>query len=71
MIYLVDQDKIRRHNILTQVHSDYPCSTGDCKGTGKGLRVQQPPRRIDAEASSKEDKESGYRKQKRTRKHKT
>ena len=49
--YLVDQDKMRR-NTLTQIYSDYPCSTGGCEGTGKGLRVKQPPRRMDAEASS-------------------
>ena len=53
MIYLVDQDKIRRHNTLTQIHLEYPCSTVGCKGTGKGLCVKQPPRRLDAEASSK------------------
>ena len=53
MIYLVDQDKIRRHNTFTQIPSDYPCSTGGCEGTGKGLRVKQPPRRLDAEASLK------------------
>ena len=52
MIYLVDQDKMRRKTI-TQIHSDKSCSTGGCEGTGKSLRVQQPPRRIDAEASTK------------------
>ena len=53
MIYFVDQDKIPRHNTFTRIHSDYPCFTGGCKGTGKGLRVKQPPRRLDAEASLK------------------
>ena len=42
MIYLVDQDKTRR-NTLTQIHSDYLCSTGGCEGTSKTLRVMQPP----------------------------
>ena len=51
MIYLVDQDKMRRKTLL-KFHSDNPCSTGGCKGTGKGLRVKQPQRRIDAEAST-------------------
>ena len=54
MIYLVDQDKIRRHNTFIRIHLDYPCFTEGCEGTGnKGLRVQQPPRRLDTEASSK------------------
>ena len=51
MIYLVDQGKMRR-KASTQIHSDNPSSTGGCKGTGKGLRVKQPPRRIDTEAST-------------------
>ena len=50
MIYLVNQDKTRWHNTFTRINSDYPCSTGGCEGTGKGLHVKQPPRRLDAEA---------------------
>ena len=50
MTYLVVQDKMRR-NTLTQIHSDYPCSTEGCEETGKGLPIKQPLRRIDAEAS--------------------
>ena len=46
MIYLVDQDEMRRHNTFTRIHSEYPCSTGGCEGTGKGLRVKQPPNLI-------------------------
>ena len=53
MIYFVDQDKIWQHNTFTRIHSDYPCSTGGCEGTSKGLCVKQPPRRLDAEKSSK------------------
>ena len=55
MIYLVDQDKNWRHNTfrLLGYIKDYSCSTGGCEGTGKRLRVKQPPRRLDAEASSK------------------
>ena len=53
MIYFVDQNKIRRHNTFTRIHSDYPCSTGGCEGTNKGLRVKQPLISLDAEASSK------------------
>ena len=53
MIYFVDQDKIQQHNTFTWIHPDYPCSTGGCEGTGKSFRVKQPPRRLDAEASSK------------------
>ena len=49
--YFVDQDKMQRCT-LTQIHSDYLCSTGGWEGTGKGLRVKQPLRRIDAKASS-------------------
>ena len=51
MIYLVDQDKMRRKT-LTQIHSDNPCSTAGYEGTGKDLRFKQPFRRIDAEAST-------------------
>ena len=41
-----------RRIAITQIHSDNPCCTGGCEGTGKGLRVKQPPRRIDALAST-------------------
>ena len=53
IIYLVDQDKIRGHNTFIRIHSDYPCSAGGCEETGKGLRVKQLLRSLDAEASSK------------------
>ena len=49
MIYLADQVKMRRKT-LTQIHTHNPCSTAGCKGTGKGLRVKQPLRRIEAKA---------------------
>ena len=51
MIYLVDEDYVQR-NTLAPIHSNYPCSTEDCEGVGKGLRIKQPPRRIDTEAPS-------------------
>ena len=70
MIYLVDQNKIRRHNTFSRIHSDYPCSTGGCEGTGKGLRVKQPPRKLDAEASSKSNYTAKETPAKRVLKHK-
>ena len=70
MIYLGDQDKIRRHNTFTRIHSDYPCSTIGCEGTGKGLRGKQPPRRLDAEASSKSSYTARATLTKRVSKHK-
>ena len=32
-----------RRKAITQIHSDNPCSTGGCEGTGKGPCVKQPP----------------------------
>ena len=71
MIYLVDQDKIRPHNTFTRIHSNYPCSTEGCEGTGKGLRVKQPPRRLDTEASSKSNYTARATLAKRVSKHKS
>ena len=70
MIYLVDQDKIRWHNTFTPIHSDYPCSTGGCEGTGKDLRVKQSPRRLDAAASSQSNYKARATLAKRVSKHK-
>ena len=70
MIYFVDQDKIQRHNTFTRIHLNYPCSTGDCEGTGKDLRVKQPPRRLDTEASSKSNYTARATLAKRVSKHK-
>ena len=44
MIYLVDQDKMRRKT-KTQIHSDNPRSTEGYKGTGKGQAATQKNRR--------------------------
>ena len=70
MICLEDQDKIRRHYTFTRIHSDYPCSSGSCKGSGKGLRVKHTPRRLDAEASSKSNYTARATLAKRVSKHK-
>ena len=70
MICFVDQDKIRWHNTFFLDTFRLSLFHRRLQGTGKGLCVKQPPRRLDAEASLKSNDTARATLAKRVSKHK-